>query len=85
MEEIKDYLESLEMPEWGCISKVKVEDGGILIRYSDIATIYISTEFEWDSGLKIENNSALGKLDLEFVLEVLNRQKEIISLLEEAD
>ena len=85
MEEIKDYLENLEMPEWGCISKVKVEGDGILIRYCDTATIYISTEFEWDSCLKIENNSALGKLDLEFVLEVLNRQKEIISLLEEAD
>ena len=85
MEKIKDYLESLEMPEWGCISKVKVEGDGILIRYCDIATIYISTEFEWDSGLQIDNNSALGKLDLEFVLEVLNRRKEIISLLEEAD
>ena len=56
MEEIKDYLENLEMPEWGCISKVKVEGDGILIRYCDTATIYISTEYEWDSGLKIENN-----------------------------
>ena len=85
MEEIKDYLENLEKPEWGYISKVEIEGDGILIRYSDTATIYISTEYEWDSGLKIENNSALGKLDLEFVLEVLNRQNEIISLLEEAD
>ena len=85
MEEIKDYLESLEMPEWGRINKVEIEGDGILIRYCDTATIDISTEFEWDSGLKIENNSALGKFDLEFVLEVLNRQKEIISLLEEAD
>ena len=85
MEEIKDYLENLEMPEWGCISKVKVEGDGILIRYCDTATIYLSTEFEWDTGLKIESNSALGKLELEFVLEVFNRQKEIISLLEEAD
>ena len=85
MEKIKDYLKNLEMPEWGYINKVEIEGDGIRIRYCDIATIYISTEFEWISGLQIENNSALGKLDLEFVLEVLNRQKEIISLLEEAD
>ena len=85
MKEIKDYLESLEMPEWGRINKVEIEGDGILIRYCYTATIYISTEYEWDSYLQIENNSALGKLDLEFVLEVLNRQKEIISLLEEAD
>ena len=85
MEEIKDYLENLEMPEWGYISEVEIEGDGIRIMYCDTATIYISTEFEWDSGLKIENNSALGKLDLEFILEVLNRRNEIISLLEEAD
>lgn len=85
MEEIKDYLEKLEKPEWGYISKVEIEGDGIRIRYCDTATIYISTEWEWDSGLQIEINSALSKLDLEFVLEVLNRQKEIISLLEAAD
>ena len=85
MEEIKDYLESLEMPEWGYISEVEIDGDGIRIMYCDMATIHISTEFEWLSSLKIENNSALGKMDLEFVLEVLNRQKEIISLLEEAD
>ena len=85
MEEIKDYLKNLEMPEWGYINKVEIEGDVIRIIYCDIATIYFSTEHEWDSGLQIEINSALGKLDLEFVLEVLNRQKEIISLLEEAD
>ena len=80
MKKIKDYLESLEKPEWGYISEVNVEGSKISIVYCDVATIYFDAEFEWESGLTIESDCALGKQDLEFVLEVLDNREEIISL-----
>lgn len=84
MEKIKDYLESIEKPEWGFIDKVEIEGNTIRIRYCKVATIYFDTEFEWESGLTIESDCSLGKLDLEFVLEVLDNREKIISLLDRA-
>ena len=73
------------MPEWGFISDVNVEGNKISIRYCNVATIYFDAEFEWECGLTIESDCALGKQDLEFVLEILDNREEIISLLNEAD
>ena len=84
MKKIEDYLESLEKPEWGYISEVNVEGSKISIRYCDVATIYFDTEFEWGCGVTIESDCALGKWDLEFVLEVLDNREKIISLLSTA-
>lgn len=83
MKKIKDYLESLEMPEWGYISEVNVEGSVINIRYCDMATIYFDTEWGCECGLTIEKG-ALGKWDLEFVLDVLDNREEIISLMDKA-
>jgi hypothetical protein len=81
MKKIEDYLENLEKPEWGYISEVNVEGSKISIGYCKVATIFIDTEFEWECGITIESDCALGKQDLEFVLEVLDNREKIISLL----
>lgn len=79
---IKTYLESLGMPSYGTIDKMKYEQGVLTIYYCDFYRILIDKNPYWD-GI-IANEVLMWRTrDLRFVLSILDSREDILKMIDD--
>ena len=79
---IKTYLESLGMPIYGTIDKMKYEEGVLTIYYCDYYSIVIGKNPSWD-GVFANEGWMWGTRDLRFALNILDSREEILKMIDD--
>ena len=79
---IKTYLESLGMPIYGTIGKMKYEEGVLTIYYCDYYSIVIGKNPSWD-GVFANEGWMWGTRDLRFALNILDSREEILKMIDD--
>ena len=78
---IKTYLESLGMPFWGTIDKMKYEQGVLTIYYCDYYSIVIGKNT--GDGVFANEGWMWGTRDLRFALNILDSREEILKMIDD--
>ena len=79
---IKTYLESLSMPIWGTIDKMKYEQGVLTICYCDNYSIVIDKNDSSMDGVIANEGWILATRDLRFALNILDSREDIFKMID---
>lgn len=81
--EIKTFLESLGMPFWGSIGKMKYEQGVLTICYCDYYRILIHKNNPFADGVIPNEGWMLATRDLRFALNILDSRDIILEMIDD--
>lgn len=80
---IKTYLESLGMPIWGTIDKMKYEQGVLTICYCSFCRIVIGkNNSSWDGAIANEGLIWTTE-DMRFALNILDSREDILKMIDD--